>query len=145
MSSTYSEKLKDPRWQRKRTEVLNRDDFTCRDCGDKTKTVHVHHCHYEKGEPWEIDSRLLLTLCESCHDSRGWLERDGKRAVAFIFAQLSNKPETEEAPSPLSRFIQELVWTTEGHPVSLKIVEEYELDKFVSAFRAESATRGEKP
>jgi len=51
---TYSEKLKDPRWQRKRLEVMQRDDFTCRNCGAKDKTLHIHHVRYLKGfEPWE--------------------------------------------------------------------------------------------
>ena len=31
----YSEKLKDPRWQKKRLEILERDNFRCQYCGDK--------------------------------------------------------------------------------------------------------------
>ena len=84
---TYSEKLKDPRWQKKRLEVMERDGFTCRDCGATHKTLHVHHCMYEKGEPWETDSRFLLTLCEDCHDERGPQEADAKRALALLFAR----------------------------------------------------------
>lgn len=33
--SDYSQKLLDPRWQRKRLEILQRDDFTCQVCSDK--------------------------------------------------------------------------------------------------------------
>jgi len=63
---TYAEKLKDPRWQKKRLEVLNRDFFLCKYCMDGTTTLHVHHLKYN-GEPWEAKSEDLITLCEHCH------------------------------------------------------------------------------
>lgn len=67
--ANYAEKLKDPRWQRKRLEILNRDDFTCRCCGDNENTLHVHHIVYPKNKfPWEIDNHHLITLCEYCHE-----------------------------------------------------------------------------
>ena len=69
MKVSYSEKLKDPRWQKKRLEVLQRDNFTCLACGSAEKTLHVHHCYYVgKRNPWEYDSDSLLTFCENCHD-----------------------------------------------------------------------------
>lgn len=68
MAKTYSEKLKDPRWQKMRLQVMERDDFTCRDCKSKTETLNVHHSHYRKGaEPWDYEDRFLITLCEECH------------------------------------------------------------------------------
>ena len=68
-NQSYSEKLKDPRWQKKRLEILERDKWACRGCGDKTATLHVHHGYYERGKlPWEYDNWSLKTLCESCHD-----------------------------------------------------------------------------
>jgi len=64
----YAEKLRDPRWQRKRLEVLQRDDWTCQRCWSKDRTLNVHHKTYLRGhEPWEYDAALLLTLCEDCH------------------------------------------------------------------------------
>ena len=71
--SSYSEKLKDPRWQRLRLEILNRDKFTCQICSATDKTLHVHHPHYspEYQNPWEYDDYLLLTLCETCHSNEG--------------------------------------------------------------------------
>lgn len=64
----YSEKLKDPRWQKKRLEILERDKWTCRACGEKDKTLHVHHIFYlPKKEPWDIPGGLLITFCERCH------------------------------------------------------------------------------
>ena len=64
---TYSEKLKDPRWQKKRLEILNRDEFACQKCGDTETTLHVHHKKYNSGEPWDIGNDHLTTLCEFCH------------------------------------------------------------------------------
>lgn len=65
---TYAEKLKDPRWQRKRLEILNRDGWKCRRCGEKTKTLHVHHVAYLRGKaPWEHPDTGMLTLCHGCH------------------------------------------------------------------------------
>src|SRR5262245_56290118 len=56
---SYQEKLRDPRWQRKRLEILERDQWTCQRCHSTTKTLHVHHRIYRHGlEPWEIDTDL---------------------------------------------------------------------------------------
>ncbi len=88
MKKSYSDKLRDPRWQKKRLRILERDCFACIDCGTEDKQLHVHHCFYERGEPWEIDDRFLLTLCADCHDDRQSLEADLKRAVGIIFSEL---------------------------------------------------------
>lgn len=67
-SKSYFEKLKDPRWQRKRLEVLESAEFSCEWCGDSESTLHVHHGYYEKGlEPWEYPDDSLHCLCEACH------------------------------------------------------------------------------
>lgn len=63
---TYSEKLRDPRWQKKRLEILNRDNFTCLLCQDSDSTLHVHHLSYH-GNPWDAPSDKLQTLCQDCH------------------------------------------------------------------------------
>lgn len=66
---TYAQKLKDPRWQKKRLEILDRDDFKCQNCHTTTESLHVHHIAYTNGEPWEINADLLITLCENCHET----------------------------------------------------------------------------
>lgn len=66
---TYAEKLKDPRWQKKRLEVFERDGWRCQTCDDDKTTLAVHHKKYVSGlEPWDYELRLLITLCERCHD-----------------------------------------------------------------------------
>lgn len=68
--TTYSEKLRDPRWQKKRLEVMQRDGFKCSECCDKESTLHVHHTRYIKNaNPWDYPNCLLTTLCESCHEA----------------------------------------------------------------------------
>jgi hypothetical protein len=66
---TYYEKLKDPRWQKKRLEIFERDEWTCQGCFEKNNTLHIHHKKYIQGlEPWEHANDTLITLCEECHE-----------------------------------------------------------------------------
>jgi hypothetical protein len=68
MRKTYSEKLQDPEWQKKRLLILSRDSFTCLLCGDKNTTLHVHHKEYLPGrKPWEYEDDNFQTLCKHCH------------------------------------------------------------------------------
>jgi hypothetical protein len=66
---TYFEKLQDPRWQKKRLEVFNRDNFTCTQCGEKEKTLAVHHGYYTGGyDPWDYSIDTLHSVCTPCHE-----------------------------------------------------------------------------
>jgi len=70
-------KWRGPSWQQRRKEALNRDNYTCQDCGktnaqelkERGKQLSVHHII-----PYEIshDSELgnLVALCNSCHMRR---------------------------------------------------------------------------
>lgn len=62
----YNENLKHPKWQKKRLEVMGRDGFACKYCGDKDTTLNVHHIDYH-GKPWESENKDLITCCEECH------------------------------------------------------------------------------
>jgi hypothetical protein len=75
--SVYSEKYRDPRWQRKRLEIMQRDGFCCKGCGSEVKTLNVHHGYYEQGlDPWDYASDTLWTLCEKCHEEIQVVMRD---------------------------------------------------------------------
>lgn len=63
---SYNIKLSDPRWQKRRLKILERDNWGCVRCGAKEKTLHVHHLKYV-GEPWDAPDDKLQTLCEDCH------------------------------------------------------------------------------
>jgi 5-methylcytosine-specific restriction endonuclease McrA len=97
MSDTYLDKLQDPRWQKRRTEIWIRDGWKCRDCGRSDRTLTVHHCIYVKGlEPWEYDPSLLLTLCmEPCHMLRQTAELRARMSHATVLATLP-VPEIEK-------------------------------------------------
>lgn len=63
---TYSEKLKDPRWQKRRLEILQRDNWTCIKCGENKEELHVHHLEYYE-DPWLAPDGQLETVCKYCH------------------------------------------------------------------------------
>ena len=69
--SDYYELLKDPRWQKRRLEIMQRDNFTCQMCGNGLTSgvpLNVHHYVYHKGYlPWEYPDKELITLCRDCH------------------------------------------------------------------------------
>lgn len=79
---TYSDKLKDPRWQKLRLEIFNRDKFTCQSCGDTKSNLHVHHKNYIPGlEPWETPLKLLITLCEFCHEEETLFQKECIKSI----------------------------------------------------------------
>jgi hypothetical protein len=69
MSNFYIDQLNDPRWQKKRLEIMQRDNFTCQLCKSATRTLHVHHNYYSQGKlPWEYPDSCYRTLCFECHE-----------------------------------------------------------------------------
>ena len=73
---TYQEKLKDPRWQRRRLEIFERDEWKCQACGSDKKTLHVHHKFYITGkDPWDYGDDALSTICERCHNDEHKLRK----------------------------------------------------------------------
>ena len=83
---SYFEKLKDPRWQKKRLVILQRADFTCEWCGEKERTLHVHHGYYERTkDPWDYADDTLRCLCDECHEMAGALMAEAHEAIARIW------------------------------------------------------------
>lgn len=83
---TYSEKLKDPRWQKKRLEIFQRDGFTCQYCDDPDSQLQVHHKFYVYGkDPWEYENSTLTTLCGSCHENITMLKKEVKSIIDLDF------------------------------------------------------------
>ena len=70
MPKTYSEKLKDPRWQKKRLEILKRDGFKCTECFGAERQLHVHHLFYRRSlDPWDYPDLAMITVCDECHEA----------------------------------------------------------------------------
>lgn len=65
VKQSYSEKLSDPRWQRLRIKILNRDKNRCTYC-QTNENIQVHHLKYT-GEPWQAPESDLITVCDCCH------------------------------------------------------------------------------
>ena len=82
---TYSEKLKDPRWQKKRLRILERDKWVCQICGDPDSTLNVHHKAYTNSEPWDTPDEYLITLCEGCHELETEKMQDALRELNRSF------------------------------------------------------------
>lgn len=109
---TYSEKLKDPRWQKMRLQVLERDEWTCRFCGDKTKTLHVHHfCYAKSGNPWDVEDHALITLCEDCHHLESIKLPEVIQDVLFVVGTAANctNPDVGEMSHFFRRWIVESI------------------------------------
>lgn len=69
LMATYYEKLKDPRWQKRRFEVMNRAQFACQICHADNKTLNVHHHAYRRGfNPWDYADSEMSCLCRDCHE-----------------------------------------------------------------------------
>lgn len=66
---TYAEKLKDPRWQKRRLKVMEYAHWRCQICGASNNTLHCHHSYYTKGkEPWQYPDGSIICICDACHE-----------------------------------------------------------------------------
>ena len=79
---------KDPRWQKRRLEIMERDGFQCVVCGDKETELHVHHKRY-KGQPWEAEDDDMQTLCIHCHTALGDHPKAGIHYVVTEWVTMS--------------------------------------------------------
>lgn len=105
---TYSNKLKDPRWQKKRLEILQRDEFKCRSCKDKDSTLHVHHVKYDSGcDPWDYDNDDLITLCESCHEMWHIIDKHYDWSLVSLVSNLYDELEYQSFKSFCERYEKE--------------------------------------
>lgn len=82
----YLELLKDPRWQKKRLQMMERDGWRCVDCGANNTTLHVHHTYYDDtvDGPWDYPDHSLITLCAVCHSA----EEDALKEVRPTFTKM---------------------------------------------------------
>lgn len=102
MTIPYKDQLRKPDWQKKRLEIMQRDNFTCQICLDTEETLQVHHKSYDKGKmAWEYGNDRLTTLCETYHshltdhikdygDDKEFsvlkIKRDGLPPIAIIYS-----------------------------------------------------------
>lgn len=83
--SSYTEKFNDPRWQKKRLKIFERDCFSCSLCGESGSTLSVHHGFYEFGmDPWDYPDGSLHTVCQACHEQAD----DARRLLRALIGSL---------------------------------------------------------
>lgn len=78
----YKDQLKDPRWQRKRLEIMQRDGFRCLVCDSGKLELNVHHLYYLPNTMiWEYDNEGLVTVCKDHHNQ---LHKDLPKLAGII-------------------------------------------------------------
>jgi len=83
--SPYQKKLLDPRWQKKRLEILEAANWKCEWCSSSTQTLHVHHGYYRKGaDPWDYADEYFHTLCHRCHEKAEYERGEIYRVIAMV-------------------------------------------------------------
>lgn len=88
----YAELLLDPRWQRRRLEVFDRDGWACLRCKNKLVTLHAHHEYCDDAlnfyplylNPWEYPLETIKTLCDDCHRERHEIRNIAKEMTAKV-------------------------------------------------------------
>ncbi len=117
MAKSYAEKLQDPRWQKKRLEILQRDNWKCVKCDCSTKSLHVHHLLYIKGHnPWEYKDKDLETLCLDCHKNEHF--KSPEVVYERKYEHLLIQKEIPEIIASIDKHIEELTDTLNGNKES---------------------------
>lgn len=131
---TYAEKLKDPRWQKKRLEIFQRDQFRCVECFSDEKSLQVHHIAYKGKEPWDTPNEYLITYCYECHK----IEEDRLKAAGETFIKIMR--DDGENSATINYFLDNLKSFIEKDTpqkavgfISLTIVDE-KLRKYISKY-----------
>jgi len=100
-AAAYRKKLQDPRWQRKRFDILERASWRCEWCGTDEVNLQVHHGYYARdAEPWEYPDDIFYCLCDGCHGKA----EDLRRALQFELARIH--PRHHECVCDLLRQVQ---------------------------------------
>lgn len=119
----FMDQYKDPRWQKKRLKIMERDEFTCQSCYDTESTLNVHHKYYIFGKfPWEYPDELLITLCEGCHE---W-EEEQKYIITDFTKVLINEGYTASELVTLLNLLRRLPSGDCGMSYILESVQNFE-------------------
>jgi len=141
--SKYSEKLKDPRWQKKRLEVFNRDGFVCSNCGNSESMLAVHHLYYEKDkDPWDYPLEAFKTICEECHEVEHSCRKEYENSLLEILRKAGFSADdvfhvyegfySMAADKIPPRLLSSTIWWLSTQPHELKIV----INKYVDWMNA---------
>lgn len=123
-STAYAELLKDPRWQKNRLMIMERDDWSCQVCGSNTGSLAVHHRTYIPSTlPWDYPNDLLATLCEPCHSVEAEDISDALRELSSSARQIF-----------FSQDIYRLAdWLSKVRPTKANLTRDYIIDAILEA------------
>ena len=97
----YWELLQDPRWQKRRLQVLEAANWLCEECGSNEEQLHVHHKIYRKRKlPWDYEIWEYRTLCKSCHEEETILR--GQIAELMVFMDMDGLTELQRLIRPIA-------------------------------------------
>jgi len=135
---TYKEKLLNPKWQKKRLEILQRDNFTCQLCSDTETELHIHHKEYSwDNEPWEYESDNFQTLCKRCHVSTEYLKESKCTPIISVKKNYTNLGCVVSCiiKNEMDVLMLSLIYIDESNKVfDLINLREESLEKFASLF-----------
>jgi len=113
---TYSDQLRDVRWQRRALEIKQAANWRCQHCGrgepatkQETFILHVHHLHYIQGRaPWEYPDALLVALCKDCHEGTHEATDALRSALAVALRNTHHSQVAKVASWMMARAMEEL-------------------------------------
>jgi hypothetical protein len=137
---SYFDLLRDPQWQKKRLEIMERDRFKCKRCDCDDKTLNVHHTYYEKGKsPWEYPAYSLHTLCEECHEIIQEHLATLHRAIGLLaFEQI-------EELTGYAYGLSVMDYSLNDTPPVCALTSAYDVDGFVRALMTHNGPGAHKP
>lgn len=140
----YAELLSDPRWQRKRLEVMERDGWKCKTCEDRDSTLTVHHKSYlmtegKFSDPWDYEDSNLITLCEKCHSSEEIALDTLKKTIYFDIRSIcENAAAMDDVLDFLRRVFAQKGGRIAGHELHILLcVDRHDLEEQLKAYVAE--------
>lgn len=118
----YSESYNDPRWQERRHEIIQRDEYMCTNC-ESQKNLQVHHkIYYKDRNIWEYNDNELTTLCKICHEDITKLIRDSLDIVRLT-------SHNSDMAEHLNKILNNLNLITDWnllHIINKRVIEEIE-------------------
>lgn len=89
MNMNYDEMRAHPLWQKRKAEILKRDNHICRSCGNRDITLHAHHTSYLPDTLlWDYPDELLITYCEICHNTEHLI---GNTLRSYLLELIQNR------------------------------------------------------
>lgn len=133
---SYIEQLKTPMWRERKSEILKRDNYSCRICGAYNCEINVHHVNYIPYRmAWEYPNEMLISLCKDCHNKLH-NKMNSKELNGFRIGELYSYKHTDFINYGVIYdidFFNEIIFFAsidDGGSYDTLYLEEFSLDKF---------------